>query len=136
MPPRSAQSASSPSTVFGPTVTLASRPRGTTLSPPALIMDMRSSARMPSSSASSGSTTGQAKMAPVFEFDDVRVEPKAFRVLKAGGPVPLEPKAFDLLAFLIENRGRLVEKHELLAAVWKETVVSENAMTRVVAQLR
>ena len=75
-------------------------------------------------------------MGSVFEFDDVRVEPEAFRVLKAGRPVPLEPKAFDLLAFLIENRGRLVEKHELLAAVWKETVVSENAMTRVVAQLR
>jgi TolB-like protein/DNA-binding winged helix-turn-helix (wHTH) protein/Tfp pilus assembly protein PilF len=72
----------------------------------------------------------------VYEFDDVRVEPEAFRVLKAGHPVAIEPKAFDLLGFLIQHRGRLVEKQELLDAVWKDTTVTENAMTRVVAQLR
>jgi Tol biopolymer transport system component/DNA-binding winged helix-turn-helix (wHTH) protein len=75
-------------------------------------------------------------MGSVYEFGDVRVEPAAFRVLKAGRPVALEPKAFDLLTFLIEQRGRLIEKHELLDAVWKDTTVTENAMTRVVAQLR
>ena len=75
-------------------------------------------------------------MGSVFEFGDVRVEPEAFRVLKAGHPVAMEPKAIDLLVFLIECRGRLVEKQELLDAVWKDTTVTENAMTRVVAQLR
>jgi DNA-binding winged helix-turn-helix (wHTH) protein len=75
-------------------------------------------------------------MGSVYEFDDIRVEPEAFRVLKAGHPIALEPKAFDLLGFLIQHRGRLVEKQELLDAVWKDTTVSENAMTRVVAQLR
>src|SRR5262245_15752332 len=76
------------------------------------------------------------KMGSVYEFDDVRVEPEAFRVLKAGHPIAIEPKAFDLLGFLIQHRGRLIEKQELLAAVWKDTTVTENAMTRVVAQLR
>ena len=75
-------------------------------------------------------------MGSVFEFGDVRVEPEAFRVLKAGHPMAMEPKAIDLLVFLIECRGRLVEKQELLDAVWKDTTVTENAMTRVVAQLR
>src|SRR5262245_20944555 len=75
-------------------------------------------------------------MGSVYEFDDIRVEPAAFRVLKAGRSVAMEPKAFDLLGFLIQNRGRLVEKQELLDAVWKDTTVTENAMTRVVAQLR
>lgn len=75
-------------------------------------------------------------MEPVYEFDDIRVDPDAFRVLKAGRPVALEPKAFDLLGFLIRHRGRLVEKQELLDAVWKDAAVTENAMTRVVAQLR
>ncbi len=41
-----------------------------------------------------------------------------------------------VLLFLIENRGRLVEKTQILDAVWKETFVSENALTRVIAQLR
>jgi adenylate cyclase len=75
-------------------------------------------------------------MGSVYEFDDVRVEPEAFRVLKAGHPIAIEPKAFDLLGFLIQHRGRLVEKQELLDAVWKDTTVTENVMTRVVAQLR
>jgi TolB-like protein/DNA-binding winged helix-turn-helix (wHTH) protein/Flp pilus assembly protein TadD len=75
-------------------------------------------------------------MESVYEFDDIRVEPEAFRVLRAGRPVAMEPKAFDLLGFLIQHRGRLVEKQELLDAVWKDATVTENAMTRVVAQLR
>jgi DNA-binding winged helix-turn-helix (wHTH) protein len=59
-------------------------------------------------------------MSPAYEFDDVRVEPGAFRVLKAGQPVALEPKGFDLLTDLVEHPGRLVGKQELLAAVWKD----------------
>src|SRR5215204_1030892 len=69
-------------------------------------------------------------------FDDVRVEPAAFRVWKAGAAVPLEPKAFEVLLFLIQNRGRVVQKRELLDAVWRDTFVGENALTREIAQLR
>ena len=71
-----------------------------------------------------------------FSFDDVRVDMRAARVLKSDAPVDLEPKAFEVLCFLVQNPGRLIEKRELLDAVWGETSVTENAMTRVVAQLR
>src|SRR5215204_4647288 len=71
-----------------------------------------------------------------FLFDDVRVEPAAFRVWKAGAAVPLEPKAFEVLLFLIHHRGRVVQKRELLDAVWRDTFVGENALTREIAQLR
>jgi Tol biopolymer transport system component/DNA-binding winged helix-turn-helix (wHTH) protein len=73
---------------------------------------------------------------PVFLFDDVRVDPHFARILKSGSEVPIEPKAFDLLIFLIENRGRLLEKGELLNAVWKDAIVTENALTREIARLR
>lgn len=73
---------------------------------------------------------------PIFLFDDVRVEPQTFKVLKAGSAMPLEPKAFSVLLFLIENRGRLIEKGELLDAIWKETNVTENALTREITKLR
>lgn len=73
---------------------------------------------------------------PDFRFDDVRIAPRAFRVWKAGHELALEPKAFKVLLYLIENRGRLVEKSELLDAVWKDTYVTENAMTREIAKLR
>lgn len=77
-----------------------------------------------------------AEKPPIFAFDDVRVEPRAFKAWKKGNEVPLEPKTFHLLLFLIEHRGRLVEKNELLDAVWKDTFVTENAMTREIAKLR
>ena len=74
--------------------------------------------------------------APVFLFDDVRVEPAAFRVWKAGAAVSVEPKALEVLLFLIRNRGRVVQKRELLDTIWHDTFVGENALTREIAQLR
>lgn len=72
----------------------------------------------------------------VFQFDDIRVEPHTFKVLKAGTPVELEPKTFLLLTFLIENRDRLVEKREILDVIWKDVAVTENALTREIGKLR
>jgi Tol biopolymer transport system component/DNA-binding winged helix-turn-helix (wHTH) protein len=72
----------------------------------------------------------------IYQFDDVRVDLERFEVAKGINRVHLEPKAFEALIFLIENRGRLVEKKELLDAVWKDAFVTENAMTRVIAQVR
>ena len=53
-----------------------------------------------------------------------------------GVPVALEPKTFDVLSLLIEHRDRLVTKDELLDAVWRDTFVTPNVLTRAVAQLR
>lgn len=72
----------------------------------------------------------------IYQFDNVRVEAREFRFFKDGASVTLEPKAFAVLIFLIENRGRLVLKDELLDAVWKDSFVTPNVLTRVVAQLR
>ncbi len=71
-----------------------------------------------------------------YEFGDIRVDAGQFRVVKAGQPLDLEPKAIELLLYLIAHRDRLVLKEELLDAVWKETFVTPNALTRVIAQLR
>ena len=45
-------------------------------------------------------------------------------------------RALNVLVFLIEQRGRLVEKRELLDAVWGDAFVTENVLSRAVAQLR
>jgi DNA-binding winged helix-turn-helix (wHTH) protein/tetratricopeptide (TPR) repeat protein len=71
-----------------------------------------------------------------FLFDDVRVEPETFRAFKAGQVISLEPKTLRLLLFLIENRGRLIEKDEILDAIWNGTHVTENALTREIGKLR
>ncbi len=71
-----------------------------------------------------------------YRFEDVEVDAGAFRVTKAGEPVRLEPKAIELLLFLARNPGRLVTKAEIQEAVWRDTSVTENALTRLVAQIR
>ena len=56
--------------------------------------------------------------------------------MRAGQPVSLEPKTFDVLRYLLEHRDRLVTKEELLDSVWKDTFVTPNVLTRAVAQMR
>jgi Tol biopolymer transport system component/DNA-binding winged helix-turn-helix (wHTH) protein len=72
----------------------------------------------------------------LVEFGEITVDLRRVEVRRAGAPVALEPKAFDVLRHLIENRDRLVGKDELLEVVWKDTFVTPNVLTRAVAQLR
>jgi TolB-like protein/Tfp pilus assembly protein PilF len=52
------------------------------------------------------------------------------RELRCGSaPVAVEPQVFDLLAYLIENRHRVVSKDDLLAAIWHGRLVSDSALT-------
>jgi non-specific serine/threonine protein kinase len=71
-----------------------------------------------------------------MEFDDVAVDLDAFRVLKRGRAVAVEPKAFDVLRCLLGNPGTLVTKDRLLTTVWPDTFVAPNTLTRIIAQLR
>ena len=75
-------------------------------------------------------------MRPRFSFDDVVLDLEGFRLTRGGREVHLEPKVLELLGYLVQHRGRLVEKAELQGAVWSDTAVSESALTRAVAQLR
>jgi DNA-binding winged helix-turn-helix (wHTH) protein len=77
-----------------------------------------------------------ARNSSAFLFDDIRVEPTTFRAFKAEQVISLEPKTLRLLLFLIENRGRLIEKDEILDAIWSGTHVTENALTREIGKLR
>jgi Tol biopolymer transport system component/DNA-binding winged helix-turn-helix (wHTH) protein len=71
-----------------------------------------------------------------YRFDDVEIDREGFRVTRGGDPVRLEPKALEILFFLAANPGRLVSKSEIQGAVWKDTFVTEGALTRLVAQIR
>jgi DNA-binding winged helix-turn-helix (wHTH) protein/TolB-like protein len=71
-----------------------------------------------------------------FRFGEITVDPRNFKVLKGETVLELEPKAFLLLTFLIDNRDRLVEKRELLDVIWKDATVTENALTREIGRLR
>src|SRR5882757_1908691 len=51
-------------------------------------------------------------------------------------PIPLTPKAFDVLLFLARNPNRLVTKDELLKAVWGDAFVEEGNLTQYISHLR
>ena len=72
----------------------------------------------------------------IHRFADIELDVDRFVVTRAGRRVTLEPKAIDVLRVLVERRGRLVTKDDLLDAVWPGVAVTPNALTRVVAQLR
>src|ERR1700688_3472767 len=72
----------------------------------------------------------------VFTFADVEVREREFCIVKAGEVLPVEPKAFRVLVFLLRNPHRLITKDELLDAVWNDCSVSENSLTRSIALLR
>ena len=71
-----------------------------------------------------------------YRFGDFRVDPAAYTLQRAGEPVPLSPRPFDLLVHLLRNPRRLVTKDELLDALWPGVAVTENTLTRAVSALR
>ena len=72
----------------------------------------------------------------VFRFGDAEVREREFSIVKAGEVLPVEPKAFRVLLHLLRSPQKLIPKEELLTAVWGETAVSENSLTRSIALLR
>ncbi len=77
-----------------------------------------------------------ANESAVYRFGDVRVDRQRYRMERGGRAVSLEPRAFDLLVLLVESRGRVLTKKEILDRLWTDTAVTDNALTRIVAQLR
>ncbi len=72
----------------------------------------------------------------MYRFGDVCVDLKRLVITRGGAQVEIEPKAFDVLRYLLEHADRLVTKDELLESVWRDTFVTPNVLTRAVAQLR
>jgi DNA-binding winged helix-turn-helix (wHTH) protein len=57
--------------------------------------------------------------------------------LRAGNRmVELRPKSFGVLAYLVENAGRLVSKDEIVAAVWPDVIASDESLAKCVSEVR
>jgi eukaryotic-like serine/threonine-protein kinase len=71
-----------------------------------------------------------------FDFDEFRVDATERLLLREGEIVPLTQKAFDVLLNLIERRGQVVEKEELMRQVWAGSFVEEGNLTQNIYTLR
>ena len=71
-----------------------------------------------------------------YAFGPFVVDPLKRRLWREGRPVPITSKTFDVLVVLLEHRGHVVSKDELLNRVWPNTSVNENNLARQISSLR
>jgi Tol biopolymer transport system component/DNA-binding winged helix-turn-helix (wHTH) protein len=72
----------------------------------------------------------------VYEFGEFRLDPVARAFTRQGQPIALAPKSFDLLMLLVERRGRVLERGELIRELWPDTIVEEANLTFQVSTVR
>ncbi len=71
-----------------------------------------------------------------YEFEDFRLDPRRRALSKNGEKVPLSARNFDLLLFMVENGGRILEHDELLDKVWAGTFVEQATLKKGISALR
>ena len=73
---------------------------------------------------------------PFYEFGPYSLEPAERLLLRSGKSIPLPPKAFDALLLLVQNRGHVLSKDQLMSRLWPNTFVEENNLTQHISMLR
>ena len=72
----------------------------------------------------------------LFSFDEFVLDTARRELRGRRGLIALEPQVFDLLAYLIRNRDRVVSRDDILAAVWKGRTVSDSTLTTRINSVR
>lgn len=73
----------------------------------------------------------------VYGFEGFKIDPSKRLLFDSNGDtLQLMPKAFDLLVYLVKHHQTVVEKDELMDAVWPDTVVEENNLTQNISSIR
>src|SRR5512132_3215242 len=72
----------------------------------------------------------------IHRFGDCELDERRYQLRRDGVPCHLEPQVFEVLAYLVRNRGRVVTKAELLDEIWGSRFVSESALTSRVKAAR
>src|SRR5437773_6286943 len=79
----------------------------------------------------------QATPAHLYEFGDFRLD-TAKRVLRRldGTMVPLTPRVFETLLYMVEHHDTVLDKERLMEAVWPDSIVEENNLSQNISTLR
>jgi DNA-binding winged helix-turn-helix (wHTH) protein len=72
-----------------------------------------------------------------FRIDQWLAQPQLNTIVSPdNSTIQLEPKVMEVLAYLADRAGEVVSKETLLQALWGDTYVTENALTRCISELR
>ena len=79
----------------------------------------------------------QTSPANLYEFGDFQLDP-AKRLLQRldGTPVPLTPRVFDTLLYMVEHHDSVLDKERIMAVVWPDSIVEENNLAQAISKLR
>jgi len=71
-----------------------------------------------------------------YRFDDCQIDLDTREIRRAGVPVDVEAKVFDLIALLLLSRDRALSKRELNAALWADRPVTDAALSQQLRKAR
>ncbi len=72
----------------------------------------------------------------VFEFGDFVLDESAYELRRGGVLQKVDPKIFDLLAYMVRRPGQLVTKNDLVQHVWQGRALSDTVLTGAISRLR
>jgi DNA-binding winged helix-turn-helix (wHTH) protein len=71
-----------------------------------------------------------------YRFEDCSLAVERRELRRAGAIVRTEPQVLDLLLFLVRNRERMVDRDDLVAAIWQGRIISESTIASRIAAAR
>ena len=72
----------------------------------------------------------------MIRFGPFQVDPRTWSLTQSGEPIDLSPRLVEILAAIVEKNGEIVTKDELLDRFWPGVNISENTLTRAIADIR
>ena len=72
----------------------------------------------------------------MVRFGPFAIDPRTWTLTRDGAALDLSPRLVEILAYLVERDGAVATKEELLDRFWPDVHVTENTLTRAIADIR
>jgi TolB-like protein/DNA-binding winged helix-turn-helix (wHTH) protein len=72
----------------------------------------------------------------IYLFDELTLDLARGCLLRAGEPIHLRPQSYEVLKYLVSNKGRLVSKDQLIEEVWRGRVVTDDSLVQCLRDVR
>jgi len=87
----------------------------------------------PMPSGAAGSQPGDPRQ---FSFRGFHLDFDAGLLSRGDDEIALRPKSFEVLGYLLQHHGRVVSREELMSVVWRDVAVTDEAVTKCIADIR
>src|SRR5262245_27004811 len=79
----------------------------------------------------------QTPPANLYEFGDFQLDAAKRRLRRLDGtPIPLTPRVFDTLLYMLQHHDSVLDKERIMEAVWPDSIVEENNLAQAISKLR